>query len=157
LAIALSTSLANEYGITAGTNIAIMASNSIYYPVVMLACSRLGGVVTCSSPEYGVEEASYIIEASSSRELIFVDSTSHKTMIAVASRLGISRNRLVSIDFDPALVHLRDLIWKGRNAMSPVPFWTLPRGLVNTETLAYLSFTSGTTSRPKAVSGTWEL
>lgn len=117
----------------------------------MFGCSRLGAVVTCSSPEYGVEEASYIAEASSSK-LIFADKGSLKTLKTVADRLGISYDRVLTIDSNPGHTSIQDLISHGQSLRSQVPFWKIPSGQSNKDTLAYLSFTSGTTSKPKGVS-----
>jgi 4-coumarate--CoA ligase len=150
----LSTALARKHGVRAGTNVSIFCSNSIWYPITLFAAIRLGAVVTGSSPEYNADEMAYIMKASSTA-LIFADRDSIETVIAAAASLGISKDNIVllgeAVDNHSTLL---DLLRFGRTfgPENQVSRWDLPVGQSNKEACAYLSFTSGTTSLPKAVS-----
>ncbi|EXJ74992.1 uncharacterized protein A1O5_01688 [Cladophialophora psammophila CBS 110553] len=151
LAVRLSNILYHKYGLRAGDGICVFASNTIWYPVTMFAAVRLGVVFTGSSPEYGPDEAGYIMKASRAK-LVFADQGSLK---AVAQ--GFDRERIVLLE--PARSQLQDfgtlpsvkgLLEEGDVGGAVAPF-TIPRGSKNDQICAYLSFTSGTTSRPKGV------
>jgi len=151
LATFLSTALAQKYNVGPGTNVSIFTSNSIWYPVALFSAVRLGAVVTGSSPEYGVEEVAYILKASST-ELVYADKGSFKTISAAATKLGLPQDRIIRLDeAEAGLTSLKDLIKQGQSAGTPPAAWKLPPGQSNKNVLAYLSFTSGTTSLPKGV------
>lgn len=156
LATQLSTALAKRYGIGQGVGICIFASNSIWYPVALFAAVRLGAVVTCSSPEYSVDETHYILKSSVAK-VIFADQVSLKAVQAAASSLGINDENIILIDslaestVRPSLHQLiREARLPGRG--EEIRPFELARGQSNKDLCAYLSFTSGTTSRPKGVS-----
>lgn len=158
LATYLSTILAQQYGIKPGSHITIFCSSSIWYPVVVFAAIRLGAIVTGSSPEYGVDEMKYILEASES-ELVFSDKASWDVVRQAAEKVGLGPNRMVLLGSEGEVrdqsgkVSIHDLISQAQSkgAHAQVKPWTLVPGTNNKEFPAFLSFTSGTTSLPKGV------
>ena len=158
LATYLSTILAQQYGIKAGSHITIFCSGSVWYPVVVFAAIRLGAIVTGSSPEYGVDEMKYILEASES-ELVFADNGSWDVVKQASQKVGLGPNRSVLLGSEDEVrgqsdkVSIHDLLQQGRSKgeYGQVKPWTLPPGKTNKEFPAFLSFTSGTTSLPKGV------
>jgi long-subunit acyl-CoA synthetase (AMP-forming) len=122
--------------------------------VAFFGAVRIGAVVTCSSPEYGVEEVAYIFKASSSK-LVVGDESSLKVLAKSADLNGIVRDRLVSLDDACGdFVTLQSLIKQGQDsgAGGQIPAFKIPASKSNKDIINYLSFTSGTTSLPKGVS-----
>jgi 4-coumarate--CoA ligase len=123
------------------------------------AIVRLGGIVTGSSPEYGVEEMAYILKASES-ELVFADMGSWATVCQAARQNGIGTDRIILLGSEAEVrgqsdkMSIQDLIAeaKGKGDHDQVTPWTVAKGQSNKEVPAFLSFTSGTTSAPKGVS-----
>ncbi|EXJ56091.1 hypothetical protein A1O7_09022 [Cladophialophora yegresii CBS 114405] len=158
LATYLSTSLALRYGIKPGSHVTIFCSNSIWYPVLTFSTVRLGAIVTGSSPEYGVEEMTYILKASES-ELVYADQGSWDTVCKAAANLGLREDRVIlmrseaDVRGQPGKVSIQDLITeaKSRGENGQVEAWTIAKGRSNREFPSFLSFTSGTTSLPKGV------
>ncbi|OAL33778.1 hypothetical protein AYO20_06954 [Fonsecaea nubica] len=147
LATRFSTILYHKYGLRAGDGVCVFASNTIWYPVAMFAAVRLGVVFTGSSPEYGAEEAGYIMKASRAK-LVFADQGSLKAVSQV-----FDKDRIVLLEPAHAsgpLPTVKRLLDEVDTARAPTPF-TLPAGKTNGQVCAYLSFTSGTTNRPKGV------
>ncbi|OAG42492.1 hypothetical protein AYO21_03368 [Fonsecaea monophora] len=147
LATRFSTILYHKYGLRAGDGVCVFASNTIWYPIAMFAAVRLGVVFTGSSPEYGAEEAGYIMKASRAK-LVFADQGSLK-----AVSQAFDKERIVLLEPAHAsgpLPTVKRLLDEVDSARTPTPF-TLPAGKTNGQVCAYLSFTSGTTSRPKGV------
>ncbi|KIY01306.1 uncharacterized protein Z520_02858 [Fonsecaea multimorphosa CBS 102226] len=147
LATRLSTILYHKYGLRTGDGVCVFSANTIWYPVAMFAAVRLGVVFTGSSPEYGPDEAGYILKASRAK-LVFADQSSLK---AVSQTFNADRIVLLEpAQASGALPSVKNLLDEPDSGGAPAPF-TLPAGKKNGEVCAYLSFTSGTTSRPKGV------
>lgn len=154
----LSTAVAHRYGIKEGSHVSIFCSNSIWYPVVTFSTVRLGAIVTGSSPEYGVDEMTYILKASES-ELVYADRGSWDTVCKAAEKVGLGKNKVVLLGSEAEVkgqtgkVSIQDLIReaeaKGSNGQ--VKPWEVKTGQTNKDAPSYLSFTSGTTSLPKGV------
>ncbi|OQU94473.1 hypothetical protein CLAIMM_00827 [Cladophialophora immunda] len=147
LATRLSAILYHKYGLRAGDGVCVFSSNTIWYPVAMFAAVRLGVVFTGSSPEYGPEEAGYIMKASRAK-LVFADPGSLK---AVSQCFETDRIVLLEpAEASGPLPSVKRLLDESDSSSAPAPF-VIPAGKKNGEVCAYLSFTSGTTSRPKGV------
>jgi len=159
LATYLATSIADRYGIKAGSHVTIFCSNNIWYPVATFSTVRLGAIVTGSSPEYGVEEMTYILKASES-DLVYADTGSWDVVCEAAENVGLGRGKVVLLGSEAEVkgqtgkVSIQDLIRdaraKGENGQAKA--WEVAKGQSNKGVQSYLSFTSGTTSRPKGVS-----
>lgn len=156
LATRLSAVLHHKYGLRAGDGVCIFASNTIWYPVALFAAVRLGVVATASSPEYGAEEAAYILQSSKAK-LIFADHSSYKALTGAAAILGLDENKIIFLEPPRRQVHLVDDLpsvqaeLESADAARAVPAFGLPPGKTGGQVCAFLSFTSGTTSRPKGV------
>jgi acyl-coenzyme A synthetase/AMP-(fatty) acid ligase len=158
LATYLSTSVTQKYGVGPGSHVTIFCSNSIWYPVVTFATVRAGAIVTGSSPEYGVEEMAYILEASES-ELVYADDGSWDTVCKAVEKVGLGKDRVVLLGSEAEVMGQRgkttiqDLIREGRTKdnRGQIEAWEVPRNGTNKTVPCYLSFTSGTTSLPKGV------
>lgn len=158
LATNLSTSLASNYAIKPGGHVTIFCSNSVWYPALTFSTVRLGGIVTGSSPEYSVEEMTYILKASES-ELVFADTASWDTVCRAVREVGMGTDRVVLVGSEDDVrgrrdrVSIHDLIAqaKGKGDEGQVEAWTVPEGRSNKDIPCFLSFTSGTTSAPKGV------
>ncbi|OAP57398.1 hypothetical protein AYL99_08136 [Fonsecaea erecta] len=147
LATRFSSILYHKYGLRAGDGVSAFTSNTIWYPVAMFAAARLGVIFTGSSPEYGPEEAGYIMKAARAK-LVFADQGSLK---AVSQTMSVDRIILLEpADTAGPLPSVKKLLDKPDFGSVPAPF-TLPAGKKNGQVCAFLSFTSGTTSRPKGV------
>lgn len=139
--------LARKYELKAGDNVAVIAENSIWYPVAVFAALRLGLVVTALSPGYGPEELTYMLKLASTT-LIVLDSTSAKACKAAGLSIGIPSNSMVSLDDKTDFECIKSLIEQNQGIAAAHPHILLAKA---SETCAFLSFSSGTTGLPKAV------
>jgi 4-coumarate--CoA ligase len=104
-----------------------------------------------------VGEIAYVLEVVRPK-LIWVDESSFKNVGQAAASLGIPASRIAllegrrdsSIGTDIPTLHT--LSAEGRRDPRQVEPFKLESGQSNKTVCAYLSFTSGTTSRPKGVS-----
>jgi len=159
LATYLSTAVAQKYDIKEGSHVTIFCSNSIWYPVLTFSTVRLGAIVTGSSPEYGVEEMTYILQASES-ELIYADNGSWNVVCKAAEKAGVRKDKVIlmgseaEVNGQTGKVTIQDLIREGkaRDENGQIKAWEVGKGKSNKDVPGYLSFTSGTTSLPKGVS-----
>jgi 4-coumarate--CoA ligase len=153
LATSLSTTLAEYYGIVPGDGVCILASNSIWYPIALFAAIRLGAVVTCSSPEYNTDEALYILKSAEAK-VIFADLVALDTVRNAANMTGFDLDHIIRIEPPKSSTDscsIQNLIVQG-SRRNPIDPFELRPGQHNKDVCAYLSFTSGTTSKPKGVS-----
>lgn len=145
----LSNTLRTKYTLKAGDTIAIACRNSIWYPVAVFAALRLGVVVAAASPEYGPKELEYAVETTKA-SIIVVDGSSVGAARTALQNPSLASTRLVCLDEVAGCQCIRALIEEG-SAMDNVPSFALEPGQKSRDTLAFLSFTSGTTGLPKAV------
>lgn len=86
-------------------------------------------------------------------ELIWADESSFNNLVCAAEALDISTDRIALLDASHAgKATIQTLVAEGRTASKQVEDYKIGRGQSNKNICCYLSFTSGTTSRPKAVS-----
>ncbi|KAI0425049.1 acetyl-CoA synthetase-like protein [Xylaria sp. FL1042] len=149
----ISTSLSREYGLNAGDTVSLFSRNSIWYPVMLFAAMRAGGVVSGASPAYNVEEMTYALRTANARFI-----ATHPTSIDIAlesgKNAGIPKQHIFLLEGRlDGYTTIKDLIERGRRHgdHNQAPYARLPQGKRNGDMCALLSFSSGTTGLPKAV------
>ncbi|KAI1786898.1 amp dependent CoA ligase [Ganoderma leucocontextum] len=131
--------------------VCIFGPNHIDYPVAIWAVHRLGAIVSGANPAYTADELEYQLEATRARILISHAGSLPVALVA-AQKAGIPHDRVVVFDEIPGSknVTVHTLVEEG--LAQPQAF--VERRLAPGEgrrKLAFLSFSSGTTGRPKAV------
>lgn len=129
-------------GIGAADRVGVMATNSAAYVVLLFALARLGAVAVPVNPEFGAEEAGYILR--------------HAGVCAVAAMpttLGVAREAAGSIDPSPRFFLLEgehDSVPRFDAMVAQAPAVELPPSPDADATFLTL-YTSGTTGFPKGV------
>jgi 4-coumarate--CoA ligase len=149
----LSTSLSRKYGLAAGDTVAIFSPNNIWYPVAMMAVSRLGGIVSGASPHYNVSEMAYALKESNAKFLMTAPGCM-KIALAAAEKAEIPRENIFLLTGErDGFRTIQDLLRAGENfGNEQVEPFAIPKDKTNGDICAFLSFSSGTTGLPKAVS-----
>ncbi|KAG5808559.1 hypothetical protein H9Q74_002516 [Fusarium xylarioides] len=151
IAIIVSTILYQEYDVRPGQKIAIIGQNSIWYPVAMLAASRLGAVVTLLPPGSSKDDLMYLL-GTSKTVLVFTDEAAVGEVTAACKAIGLSAKNILRLDGSKddtnSLQSLRqrgDFLYPSSYAKSWEPKYN------EKSPCAFLSWSSGTTGKPKAV------
>lgn len=148
----LSTALVKKYGLKEGETVALFSQNTVWYPIAMHATLRVGGKISGASPAYNVEEMTYALKTADAKFLM-THPNSMEVAIAAAKNSGIPKENLFLLEGDlKGYKNVKELIEEGKNAGEPVPYYTIPKGKTNFDICGFLSFSSGTTGLPKAVS-----
>ncbi|CAE6481130.1 unnamed protein product [Rhizoctonia solani] len=135
--------------------VCIFSPNNVDYPITFWAAHRLSLAVTCANPGYTEDELVYQLEATKSK-LLFVHPASLKTALAVAKRVGLSTSRIVLfLEAKPTtsagdFLNIDQLVREGLNSKPNFKEKRLAPGENKTK-IAFYSFSSGTTGKPKAV------
>lgn len=150
----LSATLKLHHQMEPGDTVMLLSPNSIWYPVVMFAALRNGGKVVGISPTATSEEITHGMHISEAR-FVFTTASLASQVLAVARSVSLTPDHVFLLDGQyPNLVTTRALVQNGTMS-NKAPFtqpWNLPQGTRNKQVAGYLSFTSGTTGDPKAVS-----
>ncbi|EWG55385.1 hypothetical protein FVEG_13392 [Fusarium verticillioides 7600] len=151
IAIIVSTILYQDYDVRPGQKIAIIGQNSIWYPVAMLAASRLGAVVTLLPPGSMEDDLVYFL-GTSKTTLVFTDEGAINEVTAACKAIGLSARNILRLggskDETNSLQNLRqrgELLYPSSYATSWEPKYN------EASPCAFLSWSSGTTGKPKAV------
>ncbi|KAF5243417.1 hypothetical protein FANTH_8239 [Fusarium anthophilum] len=151
IATIVSTILHQEYDVRPGQTIAIIGQNSIWYPAAMLAASRLGAVITLLPPGSMKDDLIYLL-GTSKTALVFTDEGAVDEVIAASKALGIPAKNVLRLDGPKdQMNNLQNLRQRGESlypssyAKSWGPKYNEP------SPCAFLSWSSGTTGKPKAV------
>ncbi|KAI1825853.1 acetyl-CoA synthetase-like protein [Xylaria intraflava] len=149
----ISTVLVKEYGLKTGDTVSLFSRNTIWYPVMLFASMRVGGVVSGASPAYNVDEMTYALRTANAK-FIATHPTSIDIAAQAAKNVGIPKKHIFLLEGKvEGYTTIKELINRGRRYgdHNQVPFVKLPPGKTNGDVCALLSFSSGTTGLPKAV------
>lgn len=152
IATIVSTILYQEYDVRPGQKIAIIGQNSIWYPVAMLAASRLGAVVTLLPPGSMKDDLIYFL-GTSKTALVFTDTAAADEVKTARKPIGLSPRNILRLDGSKGEENsLQNLRQRGES-LYPSSYTTSwePR-YTEKSPCAFLSWSSGTTGKPKAVS-----
>jgi hypothetical protein len=148
----LSTALVKHHGLVKGDVVALFSPNTPWYPVAMLAVNRVAGIVSGASPAYNVEEMTYALKTAGAKYLFTVPG-SMQVAAAAAKEAGIGREKVFLLEGKmEGFMGMGELVEQGRKESEQVMKYKLKDGEKNADLCGFLSFSSGTTGLPKAVS-----
>ncbi|KAF8586727.1 phenylacetyl-CoA ligase [Ramaria rubella] len=135
-----------------------MFLHGVYYPIVLWATLRLGAIITAANPAFRADELGMIplYQLTTTRaKLIITNPASEAVALEAARTAGIAHDRIILLsgvapDPSSGLSRLDDLITVGLQRPPSFTERRLKPGEGKTK-LALLSFSSGTTGKPKAV------
>ncbi|MGE3527234.1 MAG: long-chain fatty acid--CoA ligase [Gemmatimonadales bacterium] len=142
-----------ELGIGAGSHVAILSENRPEWAMADFACLTARCADVPIYPTLPAKQIEYILKDSEA-VAVFVSTSTQAAKIREI-RGNLPRLQHV-IAFDAAaagsgIVHLEDVITRGREARSRYPRWKDEATAVGPDDLATLIYTSGTTGDPKGV------
>jgi long-subunit acyl-CoA synthetase (AMP-forming) len=121
------------------------------YPVAIWAVHQLGGIISGANPDFSTNELLYQLQATKATVLIAHPDNIDIATVA-AQQYGLSSERLLVFDTQNSpkthKVSVEDMIELGRTHAPSFQERKLKPGEGKTK-LAFLSFSSGTTGRPK--------
>ncbi|EJT96507.1 phenylacetyl-CoA ligase [Dacryopinax primogenitus] len=162
-----------QFGVGEGDVVCLFSQNHIDYPIVIWALHRLGAVVSCANPSYTAGELTYQLRETSSK-LLFTSPSALPTALAATAEAGLfSQERVVVFGPPPPEPQLDgqgcffssqpEPTWDTKDGQfltvqqisllgwhSP-PNYVEPRGPMVGDSVAFLSFSSGTTGLPKSI------
>ncbi|EKM79072.1 hypothetical protein AGABI1DRAFT_40522 [Agaricus bisporus var. burnettii JB137-S8] len=151
----LAKALRYKYNVGEDDVVLLFSRNHIDYPVAIWAVHQLGAIISGANPDYAENELLYQLQATKATILI-----AHPDVLSVAEaasrQYGLSPERLLIFNTSTSknqtkITSIEDVIQLGRtHALSTFQERKLKPGEGKTK-LAFLSFSSGTTGRPKAV------
>ncbi|KAH6677857.1 hypothetical protein F5X68DRAFT_224037 [Plectosphaerella plurivora] len=147
-AIAASAALTQVCDLGPEDTMAIVSQNCIEYALIMMAASRVGAIVTTLPVGASSSELAYFF--STSRTKVVVASEEEFANVKTAcGNVGILESRLLVFgDSSSRSTCFSKLVTVG-GQREPSPYWKPMKR--NNSCCAFLSFTSGTTGKPKAV------
>ncbi|KAG7410007.1 hypothetical protein DER46DRAFT_689728 [Fusarium sp. MPI-SDFR-AT-0072] len=151
IATTVSTILYQEHDVRPGQKIAIIGQNSIWYPVAMLAASRLGAVVTLLPPGSMKDDLIYFL-GTSKTALVFTDEGAVGEVTAASKAIGLSAKNILRFDGSKDEINsLQNLRQRGESLYPSSYTKSWEPKYNEASPCAFLSWSSGTTGKPKAV------
>jgi acyl-CoA synthetase (AMP-forming)/AMP-acid ligase II len=158
---ALANSLKIKYNFGEDDVALIYSRNHIDYPIMMWAVHTLGGIISGANPDFSVGELSYQVEKTKPTLLVTLPECA-ETAAKAAQSAGIPLDQIVLFNVPPSATNLGahttarshvsvdELVKLGSESEQVFEERKLQPGEAKTK-LAFLSFSSGTTGKPKAV------
>ncbi|KAJ6504373.1 phenylacetyl-CoA ligase [Mycena vulgaris] len=153
------TSLANalslKWNIVENDCVCVLSPNHVDYPVCIWAIHKLGAIVTPANPGYTADELLHQLKTTKAA-LLLVYADFLPSAIAAAKLADLSEDRIVVIEpsaaspFNGQHETLSGLVTLGSSKPQHFVERKLRRGEAKTK-VAFYSFSSGTTGKPKAV------
>jgi len=123
----------------------------------MLAVNRVAGIVSGASPAYNVGEMVYALKTANAKFLFTVPG-SMEVASKAAEKAGIARERVFLLEGEmEGFRTMSELLEQGKREKEQVVEYKLRDGESNKDLCGFLSFSSGTTGLPKAVSPHYQL
>lgn len=150
LATRISTALVTRYGLQPGDTVALFSQNTVWYPVAMFACLRVGARISGASPAYNADEMAYALKTAGAKILMTEEKALGVADEAV-KKAGMGGSVFLLEGAREGYLGIKELVRMGEQATSQVEAYKIPEGKTNADICGYLSFSSGTTGLPKAV------
>ncbi|KAH6912868.1 hypothetical protein BKA70DRAFT_778268 [Coprinopsis sp. MPI-PUGE-AT-0042] len=156
--------LQHRYHIGPNSTVLIASPNHVDYPVVIWAVHRLGGIVTCSNPQFTAEELSYQL-TTCKPSILVAHSGNLQILLSALKMAGLPTSGRIVLMNDPlpssskcdgrgsfASASISSLLREhhGQAGSLPLSRYIMGPG-EGREKIAFLGWSSGTTGHPKAV------
>ncbi|RDB15274.1 4-coumarate--CoA ligase-like 7 [Hypsizygus marmoreus] len=151
----LAGTLHHVYHIGENDVVMIFSPNHVDYPTVLWATFKLGGIVSCSNPQFTAAELSNQLMTSKA-SFVIGHSSNIDTALSAAHLAGLSSDRVILLDErsprkgNLVMPSVQELIHESQYQAFPFQERMLEPGEGKTK-VALLSWSSGTTGKPKAV------
>ncbi|KJA20114.1 hypothetical protein HYPSUDRAFT_43470 [Hypholoma sublateritium FD-334 SS-4] len=152
----LANAISTKYKIVEDDVVLLFSRNHVDYPVAIWAVHKLGGVISGANPDFTTNELLYQLQETKA-SLLIVHPDALPIAREAARAADLSPERIVLFDVEGTSAHVREqhetvssLIAFGLRNKTHYTERKLAPGEGRTK-LAFLSFSSGTTGRPKAV------
>ncbi|KAL8243954.1 hypothetical protein R6Q59_010212 [Mikania micrantha] len=147
---AISSSLVRQHGLQPHDTVTIFSTNSIWFPVCLLATSRAGGRVSGAPPAFTIDEMVYALKVAKTK-IIFTLPAALDKVRAAAAQVGIPSSKIFLVQGAAEGYQNADDLARSESDHEACPHFSLPPNMSNTELCGFLNFSSGTTGLPKAV------
>lgn len=150
----LANALSIRWNIGENDVVCLFSPNHVDYPVSIWAVHKLGGIITPSNPSYTDDELVYQLQLTKPK-LIIAHPTVLKPVLSAARKISLPTDRIVLLESlanaaTPIHCTLDDLVAEGLNKEPHFVERRLAPMEAKTK-VAFFSFSSGTTGKPKAV------
>ncbi|KAL9716547.1 hypothetical protein Ac2012v2_000995 [Leucoagaricus gongylophorus] len=148
---ALAKALQLRWGLGKDDVVCILSPNDLDYGLAVWAVHLFGGIVTPGNPNYTLDELVHLITLTKCT-LVIAHPACQKTILAAAQVTGLPHSRIMFLRDAPSnhFSTVDSLIALGESSPERFQERQLSRGEAR-EALAFLSLSSGTTGKPKAV------